>query len=734
MVERMPVSLANRDQPSTEDFSDDDVAFGVHVIEHKSQKALQEQREKEAREKEAREKKAREKESADESDPTGKEDEEGKTDGAEKDLPAGGAKEKDKPWTSFAVKANMEGWEGDAYQGLDEVANDVIWTFYDSDSDPLKAEGENGRGLFRVRSVQRTDLEGYNQTVYIIALNIELFAPLLDNGASPMEKVLAIHMAAIVMLRGIMTVVSMWKCAKYNLSNLAFDQERIADLASSFENDTFGGKLDFPFHHDQASGPRNGRAMLITGSDWPNAGDWMRDHFPLSQSSADRLRMMGTAEPYAIRAQWFSYPIPGAWSVNMLRSDFWEKESKDGFTLQFPKYFRALTQRCSQTWGSTHLESKTFPARVHKPQTSQRLRWEKLDKPDDLLEDECWEIGEKLEARRVQWEEARSGWYSSALLAWELTPYSMPQSRWMVTLLKHWIHDQSPLSEYLAHELLFRFWLMEKPSANAGPLGWFYIAIGHMFAACLPSRNQNEWIEPSFLQNPEDNNLAALSGAIAGRGFGPDSVDRAFNKGMVTSGFELKIRHGGLDERKRHLRLARRMGEIYFFTRPHARALKKTFMASLRNLEHQAKEETDAANWWFCQFAFPPYSATLDGVNEEHIANVNNVAKQPDVFVAETGVVIKPQALHQFAATMAQVRKESEPLPLGRWNKDTKADESYMEIRSDDYKDRYWTIGEVADRVSEGKTWVLEPEWDGRLMVIDLQSKCNFFQTKNDTN
>ena len=279
------------------------------------------------------------------------------------DMQSRNEKVPDAPDTGFWAKVKTDAWSHEALDELNEFSRNVIWTFYDRECGPLGLEGEVGKGLFHVKTVTKPDLKDPKQ-YFVISLNKELLLPLLDDSASAMEKVLSIHTMAIVLLRGIITAISMWKCSKYHLDNIAYDNEPIADLPSSFENHIFGGKLDFPFHHDNVNGgSRNGRALLITGSEWPNAGDWIRDHFPNSESSNDRQRLMHTSDSCQIRSQWFSYPIPGAWSVRLLRADTWANPEVH-VDLKFPKHFKTLTQRCAQTWGSTHLESRTLPLEI----------------------------------------------------------------------------------------------------------------------------------------------------------------------------------------------------------------------------------------------------------------------------------------------------------------------------------------------------------------------------------
>jgi hypothetical protein len=292
----------------------------------------------------------------------------------------------------------------------------------------------------------------------------------------------------------------------------------------------------------------------------------------------------------------------------------------------------------------------------------------------------------------------------------------MPHTRWILSQLKGWIQDQSLRSEHLAHELLHRFWLNGKPSANGEPHNWFYVAVGHMFAACLPCRRKPRKVQSEYdSEGSRPQRFNSLTAHMDFRGIGLRAVNDAFHVEIKATAYTNQVRHGGLDERKRHLRLARRMGEVYFFTRPHTRALKSAFMAALRNLEHQAREEMDESNWWVCQFALPAYEGASESASEEQFKTVG----------VETRVAMKPQPLPCFRTAVGSAKQSTIAGGLEKWSKPTKADESYLQILHDNLYDRYWTVGEIADKVADHWLWVVEPDGgeNGRFMVISLASK-----------
>lgn len=307
-------------------------------------------------------------------------------------------------------------------------------------------------------------------------------------------------------------------------------------------------------------------------------------------------------------------------------------------------------------------------------------------------------------------------WYESAQLAWSLTPYSMPHTRWMLSRLKGWIQDQTSQGEYLAHELLHRFWLNGKPSASGEPHNWFYIAVGHMFAACLPCRRSPRKVHSEYdSEGSRMQRFNSLTFHNEFRGINLRSVNDAFDVNIKATTYTNKVRHGGLDERKRHLRLARKMGEVYFFTRPHTRALRSAFMAALRNLEHQAREEMDEANWWVCQFALPAYEGASESGDDEQFRTAG----------VDKDVAIKSQPLLCFRTAVGGAKQSTIAGGPGKWSKPTRADESYIQILHDNPEKRYWTVGQIADKVADHWLWVVEPDGgeNGRYMVISLASK-----------
>ena len=611
------------------------------------------------------------------------------------------------------VELDTTNFKMEALGTLRYLAKYTYWTFYDQEADPEEQDGEMGRGLFRLRSIDSNKSDGDDMMpacTWIIALNIDIFKPLLDPESSPMDKVLAIHTAAIVMLRGVISVVEEWKTREHGLRSVTYGDEFFADLPSSFENAFFGGVIGFPFHHDRTAAKRNGRAMILTGCDFPCAGDWARDYFPrLDKVDWRKLTDWDSDMPFGLKTRWSVYPIPGSWSVNMLKGSFWGHHvSERGLqALYFPKTFRALEQRVHDGFGSTHIESRTFPA---EPPRVMLPHWESNS------------LCKALAARRAQWDRLREPWYYDAHLRWQVTPYSMPQTRWMMRCLRKWLTGRTPHDEFLADQLLNSLWLTREPSANGSPLAWFYAAVGHMFAACLPQREKESYF-PSVRRTPAEKRgryrlFRPVYRKMRRGELAEYKVNRAMGPTLKRRWFSVKRRAGGIDERVRHVRMARRMGEVYFATRPHDGTLKMAFMAALRHVEMQARNPALEDEWWECGFDLPPYTDNLGWINAEHDLTDKEL-KGDDKYVAVGEVQIRPGAFEQFAASVADAEKLGAP-ELPKRLLTTRADEVVLRMRQSTAPRRYWTWGEIADHCRLGSLWVLQKEGDGELAIMDI--------------
>ncbi|KAF7544857.1 hypothetical protein G7046_g9696 [Stylonectria norvegica] len=608
------------------------------------------------------------------------------------------------------------------YRSIDLMKNRIYWTFFDEKFTDPRPEECRGRGLHYTKGF-------FGDMDYgVVALSIEAILPLLDEQSTPMERVLAIHMLAITMIRAVLELLQ--KSYQYNngIGGMSYGNEGVSDLASSFENAVFGGKINFPFHQDSAASRQKGNALILTGSDFPTAGDFGLPWFPDFEKefwyqTANAAGALGPEAPY--RKNWLSYAIPGTWSVNLLLESFWvdqvQKFSRG--TLQFPKHFRAREHRDDDAFGSHHLETRTYSAKFEPPFPPQAS---------------MGSLNQQLVAKQKETAALRP-WYWEAYYRWQITPYSMASTRWYLNQMSRWLMTLSEWDEFRIQELN-KLWLFKTPSFNGAPLAWFYSAMADLISASLPTRDVARYVDGLVRDPNQDDALIYLKGL-------PGITSQAVRqvRALLADGCSER-RPFCLLARSRELRLkhvirAWNKFEFFFQGRTHQTGLKDSFQAMVRHLWNHVNDPTTAQQRW--RFTLPEYTDQLAGTNWEHPGTKQGISqanRKPDTsrFIEIGPIKLRPAMLAQFAASVADADERymyELPRNLMLSDVDLKIDTprprpgdpvGRMRMARQDVDGptlRHYTIAECADHARLDSLWVLGDEGDD-IVIYDITEGC----------
>lgn len=335
-------------------------------------------------------------------------------------------------------------------------------------------------------------------------------------------------------------------------------------------------------------------------------------------------------------------------------------------------------------------------------------------------------------------------WYWEAYYRWQVTPYSMPITRWYLKQVHRWSLQLGEWDEYRIQEIT-KFWLFRTPVFNRAPLEWFYSAVADLTAASLPTREAKK-----VKGLAKDQNHPAFSRLAGSNASNPTHVQAA--KGVLSRGFTER-RGFELDARDlafRHHHFVRAWNKLdfYFQNRPHHAGLKNTFMAILRYLWNMIDDPERAESRW--RFVLPSYLDELVGTNWEHPETRQEIRKsrgRTDEFMQIGSVKIRPSLLTQFAASVADAEEKlmaDLPYTLRLTEFEGRVDEPRRERRDGQFNPqavvypvgrilrarafsnlpefKYFTIGEIADHAKGGDLWVIDDE-DDELVIYDISGE-----------
>ena len=431
------------------------------------------------------------------------------------------------------------------------------------------------------------------------------------------------------------------------------------------------------------------------------------------------------------RTTWRSYPIPGIWSVKLLTNVFWKYEVQkfSQGALFFPKCFRAREHRLD-SFGSHHFEVRTYSAQFRAPFKNDGG----MNKLNELI------ISKRNETAALR------PWYWNAYYRWQVTPYSMPITRWYLNQVHRWMLNADEWNEYRIQELI-QFWGWKLPSFNGAPLGWFYSAVADLLAASLPVRQHNvtipgqqkDWKHEAFIHVKGSNASNPVHVREA-----QDSLSRGHTKRRE---FELRAR--SIEYRRDHFLRAWNKFDFYFQSRPHHSGLRTAFTGIMRFIWNNIDNPDRAHRYW--RFALPPYSDDLIGTNWEHPETRQIVWKDAQrakglEFQTVGAVEIRPPMLVQFAASVADAEENlmaELPKGLRASNFEDRVDEPRNDPRTVSWPTsaafplgsmrrvraaeslptfRYFSIGEIADHAKPADLWVIEEEGD-ELAIYDVSGE-----------
>lgn len=460
----------------------------------------------------------------------------------------------------------------------------------------------------------------------------------------------------------------------------------------------------------------------MTGSDFPTMGNFGVRWFPNFDDGTMYHTFDHDQEEARFRKTWLSYAIPGSWSVTLLTSDFWDREVPkfNQGALNFPKNFRAREHRLDDKLGSHHFETRTYSA-IYRGSFRKN---DAMDKLNQLLVADR----NKISALRP--------WYWDAYYRWQVTPYSMPISRWYLQQVHRWSFNMTEWNEYQIQEMA-RFWLFRAPVFNRAPLEWFYSAVADLVAASLPLRKGKK--VKGLAKTKEDPAFTSLAGSNASN---PVQVEGAVN--VLSHGFtrrrSFELYGRDVAFRREHFVRAWNKFDFYFQNRPHHSGLKNTFMAILRQMWDMIDDPNHAHSQW--RFVLPAYLDELVGTNWEHPDTRKEIRKEKgrtDDFMQIGNVNIRPSLLTQFAASVADAdekRMADLPYTLRLTQFEGRVDESRRERKGvvragqasrarafDSLPDfQHFTLGEIADHAKADDLWVIDTVND-QLVVYDISGK-----------
>lgn len=493
----------------------------------------------------------------------------------------------------------------------------------------------------------------------------------------------------------------------------------------------FGGRIGFPLHHDAAE-KRKGNSLILTGSDFPTMGDFGVKWLPNSDQVAEYHTLDTPQTEMPFRTSWRSYPIPAIWPATLLRNDFWELqiEKLSNDALFFPKNFRARERRLDG-FGSHHFETRTYSA---------------VFRPTFMKKDGMAELNQVLVAKRNDTALERP-WYWDAYYRWQVTPFSMPITRWYFNQIHRWMLSADDWDAFQVEELT-KFWQARLPSFNGAPLGWFYSAVADFVAASLPLR---EMVEVTMGEEKTWEGVAFghIKGSNASNPVHLPLVRESLSQGYTKRRqFKLEVR--SVQARRDHFLRAWNKFDFYFQNRPHHSAMWVSLRATLRYIWNDIDNPDRGHRYW--RFGLAPYSDDLVGTNWEHPETrravwSNSQRNNGPEFQEIGSVSVRQPMLAQFAASVADAKEnlmEELPAHLQASHFEDRIFEPRNEPRNTQgstsgvlpigfsrraQTERYWpeveyiAIGIIANHASPSEDlWVLEEEGD-ELAIYDISGK-----------